>query len=594
MITSFRKSVIKPALIGFCLLVSYFCTGLLRAADTDSREAGAEQYVTVRMGGSLWNTLIDNGVDPTQWRYIFEFNRERNPAFARITSAKRIPRGVTIYIPFESEGDSPIRRRQPARPRSSTVQDTVKFHGDEPFLKIKTGRGQSLSNVVRQFCMPEWSGDKRLRESMVRTISSDIRDIYRRAGEVFSYRSAVIHVPLYLTEEHYNSLADRHSSLNSSPESYVARERIYPLGERDIKHTAAPGETYADLAGRYVAPASEWPSTYTFHDDPERHARYLAQQIRHYNMNQPLWPGKLYYIPSYLLNNRYVLSKPVVGLKKKTKNKLVYDNGLEISLSHHVTRRKTYYRRRQKYLPPLKRQFGDGSAAYPDMIIWHRTGIEPEVEEALREKKRSQFSLNYIYRMAVTNFYIDESGNCFLVVDPDKNPRDHSGSPADYRCFWNGQNRVSDVSIGIEIEAGFTSVITAAQLETARKLQQVIRSIYIIPDERVLDHRKVATRRGPGNMLLRGRKADGLTASERRAIGIAPVLDPDVLRGLVLPNLNEISSRRADSTDFWYKVEIDPDLVATARRAGWRLDGRIWTSPSPGFPDRESIQSSFD
>ena len=132
----------------------------------------------------------------------------------------------------------------------------------------------------------------------------------------------------------------------------------------------------------------------------------------------------------------------------------------------------------------------------------------------------------------------------FLIVDPDKNARDHSGNPTDYRCFWNGVNRLGDVSIGIEIEAWFTSKLTRAQLETSRKLQEVLRSSYVIPDERVLDHKKVASRRGPGGMLVRGRKADGLTPSDRKAIGIAPVLDPDVLRGFVRPNIDEMASRR--------------------------------------------------
>ncbi len=568
------------ALSFFLLLSALLLCDVSRAADSDNDNTTGDQYFTARMGGSLWNTLIDNGVDPTQWRAVFEFNRDYNPAFSRITSANRIPRGVTIYIPLETGSDAPLRRRQRVRPKSSVVLDTVQFFGDQPFLRIKAGRGQNLGSVVRQFCMPGGTGDRRRHANMVRTIVSDIRDIYRRTGEGYSYRAATFHIPLYLTEQYYDSLRSRLKLIETSAGHYAPRERYYPVDENDIRHTAARGESYADLAERYLAPASQWPKTYVFHGDQKRHLRYLAQQIRHYNMNQPLWPGKVYYLPAYLLDGRYFNSNPPVALRKKTKRKLVYDNGLEILLSHHVTRRKAYYRRRLKYLPPLKRQFDNGKPAFPDMIIWHRTGIEPEVEKILREKKRSQFSLNYIYRKAVTNFYIDELGKCFLIVDPDKNPRDHSGNPDDYRCFWNGLNRVSDVSIGIEIEAWFTSELTADQLQTARKLQQVLRSSYIIPDERVLDHKKVATRRGPGGILVRGRKADGLTGSDRAVIGIEPVLDPDVLRGLVSPNLDDIALRRADSTDFWFEVELDPDLLSSARLAGWKLSGRFWSAPA--------------
>ncbi len=577
----------------FLLLSSLLLADGLPAADSDNENTTGDQYFTARMGGSLWDTLIDNGVDPTQWRNVFAFNRDHNPAFSRIKSANRIPRGVTIYIPLESDSDIPLKRRQKVRPKSSVVQDTVLFFGDQPFLRIKAGRGQNLGSVISQYCMPDGIKDKRLRSNMVRNIASDIRDIYRRAGAAYSYRSAIFHLPLYLTEQYYDSLTGRLDLLEQSIDHYVVRSEYYPVDENDIRHTAAAGESYADLVDRYVAPASEWPKAYAFHGDQKQHIRYLAQQIRHYNMNQPLWLGKVYHVPAYLLGGRYAKSNPPVGLKKKTKQKLIYDNGLEVLLSHHVTRRKTYYRRRLKHLPPLKRQFDSGQSAYPDMILWHRTGVEPEVEKALRKKKRSHFSLNYIYRMAVTNFYIDELGNCYLIVDPDKNSRDHSGNPADYRCFWNGVNRVSDVSIGIEIEAWFTSQLTAAQLETARKLQQVLRSSYIIPDERVLDHKKVATRRGPDGVLVRGRKADGLTVSDRAAIGIEPVLDPDVLRGLVRPNLDDIALRRADSTDFWFNVELDPDLLTTIRLSRQGTDESTDTVRAP-VPASVPIPSSFE
>ena len=580
----------------FCALLCLEPARLTAADEVDSQaEQGGDEYFTTKMGRSLWDTLIESGVDPTQWRYVFDFNRENNPAFARIKSANRIPRGVTIYIPLETGDESPVKRRAVTRPSASTVQDTVKFFGDEPFLLIKAGRGQRLGNVVRQFCIPDGIDDKRLRENMERTVASDIRDIYRRAGQEYSSRASSFYLPLYLTRESFVSLSEKVDRPVSSPEHYVPRDSILPPDSSDIHHIASEDESYIDLADRYVPAASEWPETYVFHKNQDQHLLYMAQQIRHYNMNQPLWPGKVYNIPSYLLNGRYTKANPVVKLKKSNKTRLVYDNGLEVSLEKHVTRRKAYSRYRQRFLPPLERKLEDGRPAFPDMILWHRTGIEPEIEKILREKKRGQFSLNYIYRMAVCNFYIDENGKCFLIVDPDKNSRDHSGNPVDYRCFWNGQSRVSDVSIGIEIEAWFTTRLTSAQLSTARKLQQLLRSMYIIPDERVLDHKKVAARRGPDKKLLRGRKADGLTAEERLAIGIDPVLDPDVLRGLVDPNLNDMLVRRADSTDYWFNVDPDPDLIATSRLIGWNLIGDTWTPPpSLAKPAIREIPASLE
>ncbi|MBN2290469.1 MAG: N-acetylmuramoyl-L-alanine amidase, partial [Candidatus Glassbacteria bacterium] len=247
----------------------------------------------------------------------------------------------------------------------------------------------------------------------------------------------------------------------------------------------------------------------------------------------------------------------------------------------------------QMHLPPLERKFDNGQSAYPDMILWHRTGLEPEIEELLRSKGREHFSVRYIYRSAVANYYIDEKGECFLIVDPEKNPRDHAGFPHDYRCFWNGQPRVSDVSIGIEVESGFTGNFTAAQLAACRKLQEVLRGRFIIADHRILDHRKVACRRGRGPALLRGRKADGLTSYERRALGIVPVLDPDVLRGLVDPNLDTIQQRYTDSEDYWYRVAPDPDLEKTARLVGWRLENGLWLRPEPAGNLQQAVPSSF-
>ena len=105
-----KKRAVSSTVLSFCLLLLFSACLPLAAADSDNEKTTGEQYYTVRMGGSLWNTLIDNGADPTQWRSVFEFNREHNPAFRKIRSANRIPRGVTIYIPLG------LRQRRPIQP----------------------------------------------------------------------------------------------------------------------------------------------------------------------------------------------------------------------------------------------------------------------------------------------------------------------------------------------------------------------------------------------------------------------------------------------------------------------------------------------
>jgi len=566
----------------FLLLSLILCTGIHYQAQANQSEepAEVESHFTARMGSSLWETLIDEGVNPTLWKFIFRYNRAHNPAFSRITSARRIPRNTVIYIPYDYEETSISNyNRTGSGSRKASVRDTVALDSGLLLLNVAAGRGQRLNDVIKQFCIPVWMKNNSDRNNLLRNVKSDIRDIYRRMDRQLSYNDRSFLIPVHLLAGRFEAFQSKYENIYSSPEQYVPRDSILEVSSDDILHEAVEGENYRSLAELYLGNADIFPRNYPYRKSHFDHISYMAQHIRHYNLNQQFWPGKVYFIPGYLLEGRYYSQNPEVELKRKTKSALYYENGLKVSLAYHVTRRKAYWKRRQKYLTPLNRKFADGTPAYPDMIVWHRTGLEPEVEEVLRSKGRKQFSARYIYRMAAANYYIDESGNCFLIVDPEKNPREHAGHSIDFRCFWNGLQRVSDVSIGIEIEGGFLSVLSSKQLETARKLQEVIRGRFIIPDERVLDHKKVACRRGPDLRLLRGRKADGLTASDRAAIGIKPVLDPDVLRGIVDPNLNEIITRRADSTDYWYMVEIDPDLEESARRSGWQLSGRRWLSP---------------
>ena len=585
-----KKTALKPSARLLLAFLFFSLATSLRPQNSEEQPEPTEpeSHLTVTMGSSLWETLVDNGVNPSIWKYVFEYNRANNPAFARITRANRIPRGTVIFIPLERDEEALEKRKTaPSRPSRSTVEDTVKLLDGIQFIRVRPGRGQSLADVITQFCIPASVRSNQNRLILRRNIYSDLRDTYRRMGSSLSYRDPTFLLPDYLAADQLDSLQRRIEYFQYSLQHFIPRDSLLELSPGDIRHVAAAGEDYRSLAKLYFADADAFPASYPYKKYFSDHLAYMSQQIRAYNFNQPVWPGNAYYIPGYLVTGDYFRRNSEVKLEPRTKDYLTYRNGLMVSLEYHVTRRKAYWRRRQQYLPPMERQLSDGRKAYPDMLLWHRTGLDPEVEEALRNRHIQNFSVRYIHRMAVSNYYISESGQCFLIVDPDKNSRDHAGSPADYRCLWNGVSDVSDVSIGVEIEGGFLTPLSSAQLETARKLQEVLRGIYIIPDDRLLDHRKVACRRGPGPALQRGRKSDGLTTADRQAIGIRPILDPDVLRGLVDPNLNEQLQRQADSTDYWYKVEIDPDLEATARKIGWQLSGDRWVrqdSTQAGLP----------
>ena len=580
------RSSVQRVLAG-CLLL-FLCFQAAEAAQDEV--AGNREYVKVRLRSTLWETLIENGVNPTLWKDVFYYNRRHNKAFARIKSAHRIPNGITIYIPSDWQSEKTASARR-AVPKKAVVQDTI-YRLGMPVLLVKAGRNQWLNDIIKQFCLPASVKDKHRQTSLVRNIRSDIRDFYRRMGRELSGYDPSFFIPLHLVAEHYEGLSNKINSLYEEPSFFIPRDSILDQADDDIRHLAATGENYQNLARLYIGKADEFPAYYPYKKSADKHLSYMAQIIRHYNLNQPVWPGKTYFIPGYLVGGRYYQEHPEVKLVRRTRSALRYANGLMVSLEYHVTRKKMYWKRRERYLPALRRRLADGSAAYPDMILWHRTGLEPEIEELLRSKGRKHFSVRYIYRAAVTNYYIDEKGLCFLIVDPEKNPRDHAGSPHDFRCFWNGQLRVSDVAIGIEVEGGFTGNLSRAQLATCKKLQEVIRGRYIIGDQRILDHRKVACRRGPRLALLRGRKADGLTASERGALGVKALLDPDVLRGLVDPNLDTIQRRQLDSEDNWYRVALDPGLEESALLMGWRLENGRWLRPEVAGGESQKIRLS--
>lgn len=581
-------------ILNLILFSGFAVTAELRGNTNDADDS---EFFEVRMQGSLWETLKSAGVNPTMYQEVFDYNKQNNPRFRSFRSYKQIGRGTVIYIPNSMSGTRgggavPVRS-QASWPSRATIVDTVVQVG-VPLLVVKTGRGQSLNTVIQQLCLSPDLSDQRDQSNLVRNIRSDMHDIYIRIDRDWSSYSSEYLIPLHFQVDRRKELIKKIDYVLNRPEAYVRRDSIIYVNEGDIVHLAGAGESYLDLARRYCPPAESFPARYPYHKESRNHLRYMSQIIKHYNLNQAIHQGRTYFIPYYLKDAAYYRLTPEISAVRQTKSYIEYSNGLKLMLDYHVTRKKEYWKNRQKYILPLKREMEDGSLAYPDMILWHRTGLDPEIEDQLREKGRKQFSLKYIYRLSVANYYIDEDGNCYLIVDTDKNPRDHAGHSVTFRSFWNGEPRVSDVSIGIEIESGFLGDLNPSQLATARKLNDYLRSSWIIDPDRNIDHRKVGSRIGPDLMLTRGRKSDGLTLVDRRAIGIEhQVLDVDVLRGLVDPNLDELQERRLDIDDFWFGVYPDPDLEISAQMVGWKFVGGQWIRPgneTTPSKNRSSIQ----
>ena len=139
-------SRVRRVLAG-CLFL-FLCFQVAEAAHDEVEENG--ESVKVRLRSTLWETLIENGVNPTLWKDVFYYNRRHNKAFARIKSAHRIPNGITIYIPSDWQSEKAASARR-AVPKKAVVQDTV-FRLGMPVMLVKAGRNQWLNDVIKQFC----------------------------------------------------------------------------------------------------------------------------------------------------------------------------------------------------------------------------------------------------------------------------------------------------------------------------------------------------------------------------------------------------------------------------------------------------------
>ncbi|MBN2288069.1 MAG: hypothetical protein JXQ83_01970, partial [Candidatus Glassbacteria bacterium] len=310
------------------------CSGAVRAAHDEEGESG--EYVEATLRGTLWETLIENGVNPTLWRDIFDYNRRYNKAFAKVKSAHRIPNGITIYIPSDWQGQEPSAVKRTG-PKQAAVQDTV-YRLGMPALLVRAGRSQRLTDVIQQFCLPAAIKDSRDRSNLVRNVRSDIRDYYHRTGRELGNYDRSYFIPLHLVAEHYDSLTRRVEAFHHDPSLFIPLDSLLGVSGEDLSHTASEGEDYRDLALRYIGPADDFPEYYPYKKSPDDHLAYMAQIIRHYNLNQPLWPGKTYFIPGYLLAGGYYRDHPEVRLVRRAGDALYYQNGLKVSLEYHVTR----------------------------------------------------------------------------------------------------------------------------------------------------------------------------------------------------------------------------------------------------------------
>ena len=141
-------------------------------------------------------------------------------------------------------------------------------------------------------------------------------------------------------------------------------------------------------------------------------------------------------------------------------------------------------------------------------------------------------SLNKLSDRGEAHFCVTEDGGVFAIVDRDR-VAFHAG-----RSMWNGKEDVDDFAIGIECVGYHDKPMPVAQLTAIRELVKDLKTMYRIPDERVVCHSHVAY--GSPNKWQkrrhRGRKRCGMLfamPSVRRVLELKsrPAFDADTRSG---------------------------------------------------------------
>lgn len=179
-------------------------------------------------------------------------------------------------------------------------------------------------------------------------------------------------------------------------------------------------------------------------------------------------------------------------------------------------------------------------------IILHTT--EASVESSLPKLKR----------FGEAHYLIDRNGQIYKIIDENKIAR-HSG-----RSIWNGQSRVDEFSIGIEMVGHHDKAFEPQQERALANLLRDLKTRYRIKDDDILTHSMVAY--GVPNRYHheshRGRKRCGMLMADpafraRVGIGPGPTQDPDAGPGklkIADPYLNAIL----------YNHRIDPVKLSQA------------------------------
>ena len=207
------------------------------------------------------------------------------------------------------------------------------------------------------------------------------------------------------------------------------------------------------------------------------------------------------------------------------------------------------------YQKKLNPRFAKRSRKSTRFIIIHST--EGSLPSSLRTLSRGKVRRRrYISRGGHAHYLVAKNGTVYRILDP-KYRANHAGV-----SMWNGLDRLSDHSLGIELEGYHNVPFTDRQYRSLKELLRILQKRFRVKDRDVLEHYRIAYSR-PNRFhkkRLRGRKRDpGIDNFDRRRAGLTDAYpqDPDVVAGRIGANPDGVQLAR--------KSQPKP-AVATARK----------------------------
>jgi len=233
------------------------------------------------------------------------------------------------------------------------------------------------------------------------------------------------------------------------------------------------------------------------------------------------------------------------------------------------------------YQDKLPRRFHKVRRHSTQLIIVHST--ESGLSSALRT----------ISKRGLTNYLVARDGRIYRMLNHPYRAN-HAGL-----SMWDGRTSLSNCSVGVELVGYSDRPFTDTQYRSLRGLLEELQRIYRIPDERVLEHYRVAY--GSANPWIkrphRGRKRDpGVSNFSRVLAGLTnpePQIDPDVAAGRLLADPEVLVAQAAwRRTGQPQRATGSPVRAIGPTQTAWDVAGKQYNHPTTiyTFPDGRRLR----